>query len=590
MILRKAEVSSGAPIASLTSAATLAEGPKLEKPVWKQWRRLLLLVLFTMQLPWRRLDVDMGSAMIRSGTADTETETLDERQWEDLRSPEYKGALQEHFETRRNERYSHLSEHRLMKLRTLVKDHSEVFVIEGVVPTTVSGYEFDIELEPGAKPVRQQLPKLAPQSVAKERYHVLKEEQLGHLRVPGDEAKSDWATRTHVVSKKGDPNGRWICDFRPLNRVSVKRCTAIGDVFSKIRPLASKRWKSGLDAQSGFNPLKATERASRLLQIITTFGVRQWTVLPFGATNGPSCFQVFMLTLYGGSKHGPDMLGESVSDLDAIKEVWIDGVQLGSGTLDDKIAREKDDLDSNDGSDGFDQHFEALGRVLKRASLAKLRFKLDKRFFAQCSWETFGTIAGNGAVKADPKKVQGIVSWPTPTRVEDVEKFLATTVFIREHLSPQYVSAVVETLARRADHLAREQTEGVRESGATHEAPPRMTGKWRAERSLGPLSGRKHVNKLSTRSRGWSRIRWTCRCQTSRAPKEEITSFPYGQTRVRTGLEEDSSRDAPRAPPRHCLTTPRSVYRLGPVRPRSLLSVSSSREHHAVIAALAWKP
>ena len=90
--LRKVEISSGAPIASLTSAATLAEGPKLEKPVWKQWRRLLLLVLFTMQLPWRRLDVDTGSAMIRSGAADAETETSDERQWGDLRSPEYNGG------------------------------------------------------------------------------------------------------------------------------------------------------------------------------------------------------------------------------------------------------------------------------------------------------------------------------------------------------------------------------------------------------------------------------------------------------------------------------------------------------------------
>lgn len=130
--LRKVEVSSGEPIASLSSAATLAEGPQLEKPVWKQWRRLLLLLLFTMQLPWRRLDVDTGSAMIRSGTADTEIETSDERQWEDLRSPEYKGAFLEHVEIHRNERYSHFREHRFMKLKTLVEDHSEVFVIDGV--------------------------------------------------------------------------------------------------------------------------------------------------------------------------------------------------------------------------------------------------------------------------------------------------------------------------------------------------------------------------------------------------------------------------------------------------------------------------
>ena len=126
--------------------------------------------------------------MIRSATADTETETSDERRWEDLRSPEYKMALLEHFETHRNERYSHLSEHRPAKLRTLVKDHSEVSVIDGVILTTVSGHEFDIKLEPGAKPVRQQVPKLALQAVAKERHHVLKEEQLGHLRVPDDEA------------------------------------------------------------------------------------------------------------------------------------------------------------------------------------------------------------------------------------------------------------------------------------------------------------------------------------------------------------------------------------------------------------------
>ena len=123
----------------------------------------------------------------------------------------------------------------------------------------------------------------------------------------------------------------------------------------------------------------------------------------------------------------------------------------------------------NDGSDGFDQHLEALGRVLGRASLANLWLTFDKCFFAQYSLETLGMIAGNGVVKADPKKVQGIVGWPRPTRIEDVEKLLATTVFIREHLSPRY-SQLSKPLGR-ADHLAREQTEGVQESVATQGNP-----------------------------------------------------------------------------------------------------------------------
>ena len=47
-------------------------------------------------------------------------------------------------------------------------------------------------------------------------------------------------------------------------------------------------------------------------------------------------------------------------------------------------------------------------------------------------------IAAVGCIKPDPKKTKAISVWPRPTRPEDVERFLATTVFIREHLSPQY--------------------------------------------------------------------------------------------------------------------------------------------------------
>ena len=154
------------------------------------------------------------------------------------------------FDAQRPERYSHLSDSRYAKLRELVLKYSSSFVIDGVVPTTILGYEFDIELKPGTAAVRHQLPKMSPEAIRREQNHIDKEEQLGHLRAPTDAQKSDWATRTHIVSKKGDPDGRWICDFRPLNRSTEKRSTALGDVYSKTRLLASKLWKSGLDAGS----------------------------------------------------------------------------------------------------------------------------------------------------------------------------------------------------------------------------------------------------------------------------------------------------------------------------------------------------
>ena len=150
-----------------------------------------------------------------------------------------------------------------------------MIVIDGVAPSIVRDYLFDIELVPGAQPSRAQLPKMSPAEMEKERYHIEKEQALGHLRVPTDEQKSDWSCRTHIVSKKDDPMGRWICDFRALNKSTVKRPTPIGDVPDKARKLAKKRWKSFLDALSGFNQMGAKEKDKRRLQIITHLGVSQ---------------------------------------------------------------------------------------------------------------------------------------------------------------------------------------------------------------------------------------------------------------------------------------------------------------------------
>ena len=49
-----------------------------------------------------------------------------------------------------------------------------------------------------------------------------------------------------------------------------------------------------------------------------------------------------------------------------------------------------------------------------------------------------GLVAGAGVVATDPKKVSAVEVWPRPTTIEDLERFLATTVFLRAHLSPRY--------------------------------------------------------------------------------------------------------------------------------------------------------
>ena len=110
-------------------------------------------------------------------------------QYSDLKSETYKLALLDVFEAQVPERYAHLNCTQLDSILQLIRNYSHALVVDGVVPSTITGFVFDIDLKQGAVPVRHNLPRLSPQEEVKERYHVRKEEELGHLRGPTDAQK-----------------------------------------------------------------------------------------------------------------------------------------------------------------------------------------------------------------------------------------------------------------------------------------------------------------------------------------------------------------------------------------------------------------
>ena len=406
-------------------------------------KRWLLLVMTVMSMsPWPQLPdpslfaraTGVEPAVIPQGNQSADVEY----RWPvgSFETAEYRAAVETELRGQRASTYAHLTNRQFDRLVALAVEHSAELALEDSQPTTFEGYLFDIELHPNSQPVRAQLARMSPEESKKVAYHVAKYEKSSQLRIPTDEQKSSWATRVLIVQKKDDPNGRLICDFRALNRSTLKRPTPLGDVPSKVRQLATRFWKSALDALSGFNQMQATERAARLMQIITAVGLRQFVVLPFGVTNGPPYFQEAMLDLYNGSSRQlPCLLGESMVEHDAALEIFVDDVTLGSG---DGSALASCELGSKALDASFDHHLAALRKVLERARAARLRFKLAKCAFAQLELPVLGMEVGINCVRASPTKVQGITAWPRPSRLEDLEKFLATTVFIRDHLSPRY--------------------------------------------------------------------------------------------------------------------------------------------------------
>ena len=398
-----------------------------------RWMLLVLLMISGMGLVQPPV-VTAEQVSATSVTQMAQKSTAGGQAWKyyDVESLEYKQAVGAALDGHRQDRYSHLSEKRYQKLRAAVVADSAAYFIEGSAPTYIEGHEYDIQLKPNAKPVQQTLYKQSPMAEVKEQHHLNKELKLGHLRKPTNEQLSGWAMRVHVVKKKDDEFGRLICDFRALNSAMVVTPIALGDVFDKVRALAAKMWKSTLDAWSGFNQVKASEAAKRLMTIITSMGLLQWECCPFGVANAPSWFQGVMTRIF------EDCQTVDLAELDAVLSIFIDDLNLGTGdALSDAAWAEDDKTDFY-----FDQHLTALRAVAARAKRCNLRFKLDKCHFLQHEVEQLGMVAGCGAVRPAPSKIQGIQSLPRPQRYEDLERALAMGNFLRMHLSPHFSARV----------------------------------------------------------------------------------------------------------------------------------------------------
>ena len=71
-----------------------------------------------------------------------------------------------------------------------------------------------------------------------------------------------------------------------------------------------------------------------------------------------------------------------------------------------------------------ERHDELVAEVIKRLEKNDLYMKLEK-----CKWKVrevgfLGVIIGLEGIKMEEEKVKGVLEWPTPKCVKDVQKFL----------------------------------------------------------------------------------------------------------------------------------------------------------------------
>ena len=139
-----------------------------------------------------------------------------------------------------------------------------------------------------------------------------------------------------LVAKPGSTAKRLVVDYGELNKKTLNHSGSIPNMESTLEKIASSRYKTKMEKQSGFWLVDLTANAQKLLASITPQGsVFKWKVMPFGVANAPALFHELMNEILSILRRRP-VVQELISR-GAQMEAHIDDVCLRKNTQEDHL-------------------------------------------------------------------------------------------------------------------------------------------------------------------------------------------------------------------------------------------------------------
>jgi len=154
-----------------------------------------------------------------------------------------------------------------------------------------------------------------------------------------------------------------------------------------------------IDLRWGYNNVRIKEENEWKVAFTTLEGFFKPVVMFFGLTNSPAIFQA--------------MMNELLRDLINTEKVV--------AFIDDMIV----------GTETEEGHEELVAEVIKRLEENDLYIKLEKCRWKMREVEFLGVVIGLEGIKMEKEKVKGVLEWPTPKCVKDVQKFLGLANYYR---------------------------------------------------------------------------------------------------------------------------------------------------------------
>ena len=248
-------------------------------------------------------------------------------------------------------------------------------------------WDHAIDVKEGFVPQKGQVYPLSREEREEVREFVKEQLQKGYIQL----SKSPQMVPVFFVGKK-DGKKWMVQNYRYLNEWTIKNNYPFPLISDVLENIGTKKLFTKMDLRWGYNNVRIKEGDEWKAAFTTLEGSFEPTVMFFGLTNSPATFQA--------------MINELLRDLINTGKVaaFIDDVIIGTETE--------------------EGHDELVAEVIRRLEENDLYVKLEK-----CKWKVrevgfLGVVIGPEGIKMEEEKVKGVLEWPTPKCIKDVQKFL----------------------------------------------------------------------------------------------------------------------------------------------------------------------
>src|SRR5438874_2408890 len=244
------------------------------------------------------------------------------------------------------------------------------------------------------KPIKQRVRRLSVKEKELEKEYIEEMLKKGIIR----RSKSSWASSIVFVQKKRGEM-QFCVDYRKLNKITKKDNHPLPRIDEMLDKFEGSQWFSSIDLTSAYWQVEMDEKDIEKTAFITSEGLYEFLVMPFGLCNAPVTFQRLM----------HEVLGNLIYTK---APVYLDDIIIHSKT--------------------FEQHLKDIDEVFGKLRDAKLMSKESKCEFRAPEIKFLGHIIGKDGRKVDPDKVEKVKNYPRPENISQLREFLGLASYYRK--------------------------------------------------------------------------------------------------------------------------------------------------------------